>query len=392
MSRASRCILGAGEVLWDKLPDAEVIGGAPFNVVSNLARLGHQVGYLTAVGADDHGSAAIGEMRARGIDTALVGMVHGVPTGLAQVQLGRDRSPDFKILRPAAYEHLRVSPGVLEWVAARQPWAIVFGTLAFLDPETRAALRSVVDAIPSAVRLYDVNLRAGLWSPAVVTELLAMANVVKFSEAEAQELAPVLGLHWKGPKDFTQELAGSARLRGVAVTAGAAASSLLLEAQYSSQKPPETAIVDTVGAGDAFAAGLLDAIAEGLPAAAALRHANALGALVASGQGAQPPWSPGEVTRLEEGLVLGAGVSWEHEPGSARGCKEQATGLAGRGGRVQRALESDERRGRAVVFNQRDRNTAEFELCHSEIPAASKVPCGRATLRAVISGARLATS
>jgi fructokinase len=133
-----------------------------------------------------------------------------------------------------------------------------------------------------------------------------MASVVKFSEAEAQELAPVLGLHWKGPKDFTQELASSARLRGVAVTAGAAASSLLLDAQYSSQKPPGTAIVDTVGAGDAFAAGLLDAIAEGLPAAAALRHANALGALVASGQGAQPPWSPGEVTRLEEGLVVGA--------------------------------------------------------------------------------------
>lgn len=57
-----------------------------------------------------------------------------------------------------------------------------------------------MDANPSAVRLYDVSLRAGLWSPTVVTELLAMASVVKFSEAEAQELAPVLGLHWKGPK------------------------------------------------------------------------------------------------------------------------------------------------------------------------------------------------
>lgn len=90
------------------------------------------------------------------------------------------------------------------------------------------------------------------------------------------------------------------------MTAGAVASSLLLDAQYSSQKPPGTAIVDTVGADDAFAAGLLDAIAEGLPAAAALRHANALGGLVACGQGAQQPWGPGEVTRLEEGLVVGA--------------------------------------------------------------------------------------
>lgn len=57
-------------------------------------------------------------------------------------------------------------------------------------------------------------------------------------------------------------------------------------------------VVDTVGAGDAFTAGLLDALLRGLPLDRVLRRANALGALVASRPGAVPPWDRGELDRL----------------------------------------------------------------------------------------------
>jgi fructokinase len=295
----SACVLGAGEILWDQLPGGDTIGGAPFNVVSHLARLGYRAGYLTAVGRDADGDAALADMRARGIGDSLVGTVDAIATGRAVVRLDPGGSPEFDIVRPAAFEWLTAAEEEIRWIYTERPLAFVFGTLALLRPRARAAVARVTAACPDAVRLYDVNLRKGWWAPETVTELIRQATVVKFSEAEATELAPALGVRWDGPAAFCSDLAACARLRGVAVTSGSASASLWLDGAYSRQAPPAISVSDAVGAGDAFAAGLLDAIMAGLPAARALRRANALGSIVASRPGAQPYWTPAELANLE---------------------------------------------------------------------------------------------
>jgi len=295
----SACVLGAGEILWDQLPGGATIGGAPFNVVSHLARLGYRTGYLTAVGRDADGDAALAEMRSRGIDASLAGTVDGIATGRAVVSLDPGGSPEFDIVRPAAFEWLMAAEEEFRWIYTERPAAFVFGTLALLRPPARAAVADVVRSSPAAIRLYDVNLRPGWWTPETVTELIQLATVVKFSEAEARELAPAFGVSWDGPEAFSRDLAVSARLRGVAVTSGSASSALWLDGGYSRQVPPAISVADAVGAGDAFAAGLLDAIMAGLPAAGALRRANALGSIVASRPGAQPHWTPAELANLE---------------------------------------------------------------------------------------------
>ena len=292
-------VLGAGEILWDQLPGGATIGGAPFNVVSHLARLGHRTAYLTAVGRDADGDAALAEMRSRGIDASLARRVDGIATGRAVVSLDPGGNPEFDIVRPAAFEWLTAAEEEIRWIYTERPAAFVFGTLALLRPQARAAVADVVRSNPDAVRLYDVNLRKGWWTPETVAELSKLATVVKFSEAEARELAPALGVSWDGPAAFSRDLAASARLRGVAVTSGSASSSLWLDGGYSRQAPPAISVGDAVGAGDAFAAGLLDAILSGLPAAQALQRANALGSIVASRPGAQPYWTPAELADLE---------------------------------------------------------------------------------------------
>lgn len=298
MDHRSACVVGVGEIIWDQLPDGDTIGGAPFNVVSHLARLGYQTGYLSAVGQDHYGDAAITEITARGIATTLVDRVSQAPTGRAVVSLTPEGSPEFEIVRPAAYEHLTASAQDVRWVASQRPRAIVFGTLALLRPAAQTAVRRVIDSSPDAIRLYDVNLRHGWWSASAVTELLGLATVVKFSEGEARELAPLLGVRWQGPAAFARQLAAAAGLRGVAVTSGSAAAYLWLDGSAARRRPPAITSVDAVGAGDAFAAGLLDAIIRGLPTAVALHRATALGSLVASRQGAQPQWTPDELEKL----------------------------------------------------------------------------------------------
>jgi fructokinase len=302
MRREAMLAIGVGEVLWDRLPGGDEIGGAPFNVVSHLARFGYRAAYLTAVGQDAPGEAALAEMTRRGIDISLVGRVAGAQTGLAQVTVGPGGSPAFEIRRPAAFEQWGAGAPVVDRVIDMRPAVLVYGTLAQLGPRARHGLRRITEGSPESLRLYDVNLRDGWWSKDTVAELLQLASVVKLSESEARELGPVLGVPWGtggGAEAFSADLAGRLGLRGVAVTAGPDAASLWLDGGFASAAPPEADVVDAVGAGDAFAAGLVDAIGEHLGAAAALRRANALGTLVASRRGAQPPWTRAELAELE---------------------------------------------------------------------------------------------
>jgi fructokinase len=300
MRRENMLAVGVGEILWDRLPGGDEIGGAPFNVVSHLARLGYRGAYLTAAGDDPLGDAAVAQMSGRGIDTALVARVDDAPTGLAQVTVGPGGSPVFAIGRPAAFERWAADSPVAA-VTGRRPAFLVFGTLAQLRVTERNELAAIAVGCAAAVRLYDVNLRDGWWSPEVVTELIGRASVVKLSDSEARELAPSLGVPWAGAQRaeaFCRGLAAAHGLRGVAVTAGPDPAGLLLDGEFASAPPPPAQVVDAVGAGDAFAAGLLDAIGQGLDAATALRRANALGTLVASRRGAQPPWTEAELAAL----------------------------------------------------------------------------------------------
>jgi fructokinase len=182
---------------------------------------------------------------------------------------------------------------------ARRAAVLVYGTMAQLRPEARAALARIASAAP--VALYDVNLRDGWWVPGVVAELAGLASVLKLSLAEARELAGALGADWGG--GLAAGCAGLAKhhgLRGVAVTAGPDPAALWLDGEFATARPPAIEVADAVGAGDAFAAGLLDAIGRGLAAAAALRRASALGALVASRHGAQPEWTAAELAVTED--------------------------------------------------------------------------------------------
>lgn len=285
--------LGVGELLWDLLPGGRRLGGAPFNVVAHLRRFGWRCAYVSAVGRDRLGREAIREVALLGVDASLIGEAD-VPTGTVQVRLDADGSPEYKIDSPVAYETVAPSPGRAAALGASID-LLVFGTLAQRVPGVLAATRQLMAEAPDAVRLYDVNLRPGCWSPALVEELLRLASVVKLNVEEQAVLAGALGLPSSTPESFARAMALRYGLRGVCVTRGAAGASLLLDGEHAEGPSPSVRVVDTVGAGDAFAAALGAGIVERWGVADALAIANRLGALVASRAGAIPGWEPREI-------------------------------------------------------------------------------------------------
>ena len=268
-------IVSLGEILWDVFPDREELGGAPFNLAFHASRLGHDVLFISAVGDDSRGVRALRKATKLGIDTAFIQTNLEAGTGAVTVSLDAARQPSFVLERPAAYDRVTLSERQLETVAASNPEWICFGTLFFTTAVNLSTLRRVLAACPRAKRFYDVNLRPGNWSEALVHELLPLADVVKVNEAEMAALGPAL------PATVCVTRAEQGCLiNGVNVPG------------YRVQ------VADAVGAGDAFSAGLIHGVSLGWPAVQAADFANRVGAIVASRPGATPFWTPEEAAAL----------------------------------------------------------------------------------------------
>lgn len=278
-----------GEVLWDLLPHGRFLGGAPLNVAYHLARLGRRPRLVSALGRDTLGDEALAAMAAGGIGTAGVRRDDVLATGTVAVQLDAAGQASYEIRRPVAWDRIVVRPGPAEPVAA-----LVFGTLALRSPENRESLRAWRQV--SRVAVCDVNLRAPFDDPALVDEFARGADLLKLNDDEARRLSPAGA--GSTPAEQAAALAERHGCGVVCITCGAHGAWLWHGGEVCFAPTPPVTVRDTIGAGDAFTAALLDGFlaAGGRPDwPAALARACRLGAWVASQSGAQPPYPAGGV-------------------------------------------------------------------------------------------------
>jgi fructokinase len=268
-------VLSLGEILWDVFPDREDLGGAAFNLAFHAGQLGHEVLFVSAVGEDWRGSRALQRATKLGISTEFIQTNPTAPTGVVTVTLDAARQPSFVLERPAAYDRVRLSDRQIAALAAADPAWICFGTLFFVPPANLATLRLLLEACPRARRFYDVNLRPGNWSKALVEELMPLADVVKMNESERETVGPS-----HAPVECVTRADQGCVINGVPVPGF------------------RVKVADAVGAGDAFSAALMHGISAGWPPVEAAEFANRVGAAVARRPGATPFWTRGELKAL----------------------------------------------------------------------------------------------
>src|SRR3954454_24098357 len=170
-------VLGIGELLWDLFPDGPRLGGAPFNVVANVRRLGHAAAFVTAVGDDDLGRAALAATERLGVEATFISVARALPTGTVEVATDPVEGHRFMIGSPAAYESIGARDALLGGLAEWGPHALVFGPLAQGSSGTRGLPQRGATQIRPAHRLYDINLREGCWTADLVVDLLGDATV-----------------------------------------------------------------------------------------------------------------------------------------------------------------------------------------------------------------------
>jgi fructokinase len=278
-------VTSLGEILWDLIGGQELLGGATFNFSVQLSRLGHQVSFLSAVGDDDRGRRALQTASQLGLSTKFIRTVKGAPTGTVSVVIDAEGQPTFEIHRPAAYDFVE-----LPALDAPPQW-IYHGTLQFVEPRMRALLLELVRLYPDARRFYDINLRKNSYTPALVMELLPLANVVKLNDDELSHVQRMAGTSHASTEKFCRDYAARFHWDALCVTRGERGCAILQGAEYVEVDGIPVDVADTVGAGDAFAAAFLHGLSQNWPPAKTGAFANRLGALVASRPGGVPNWS-----------------------------------------------------------------------------------------------------
>src|SRR6185312_3282616 len=233
-----------------------------------------------------------------GLSSQFVTRVPDQPTGTVTVSLGDPGQPEYLIHRPAAYDFPALDGALFDRLITIGADWIYYGTLQQLSSVAYASLLRVLAAVPSSKRLYDVNLRRNSFTPEIVCQLVQHALVINLNEEEAGEVSAIVGIKTMPLESFCRECRDRFDLDAVCVTRGAQGCALLSD-QYVEHPGYGVGVADTIGAGDAFSAGLLHGLNAGWPATQVADFANRLGALVASRPGGTPNWSLEEVKALD---------------------------------------------------------------------------------------------
>jgi fructokinase len=280
-------VLCFGEILWDSLPRGLFPGGAPMNVAYHLKQLGAHPIPVTAVGRDQLGEELRQRLKRWGVDTSGVNVHPTKSTGLARVTV-IDGSPRFEIVEDVAWDCIEVPAELLE--RASQSAAVVFGSLAQRSEPNRQQLTALLDHCPTALKVFDVNLRPPYDSAERVWALAQRADFIKLNDHELTSLLNESG----PPADLTEAVRRFAKRAGVGkvcLTAGETGAGMLLDGHWYWESAEAVSVRDTVGAGDAFLAALLSGLLDAKhPPAEILRRACRLAEFVVTQDGATPAY------------------------------------------------------------------------------------------------------
>lgn len=258
------------------------LAGAETNVAIGLARLGLRVGWISRLGADSFGDYVRSAVEREGVDCSRVPTDPQRRTGFmlkTLAQNGEDPAIEYYRAGSAASAMDTANLDADYLLSARHFHAT--GILPALTPATYALSEHAMQSARTAGRSvsFDPNLRPRLWKDAEhmargINHLARLAHWVLPGLAEGRQLtgyrtAPEIAA-------FYLDQGSDA----VVVKLGAEGAYFRTRSGESGQLSgvPVAQVVDTVGAGDGFAAGLLSARLEGLPWAAAVARGNWVGA------------------------------------------------------------------------------------------------------------------
>ena len=296
-------IVVCGEALIDVIHNGDgtqhaAPGGGPFNTARALARLGVPTAFLGRLSNDTFGRQLADALRSDGASLELAS-VGPESTTIAVADVDSEGLAEYQFLVQGTSAP-NLTLGMLPEQLGPEVNALHFGTLGLvLEPMASTLIELLRRERAGRLITVDPNIRVGLIPDddyrARLHEVLAESTIVKASDADLTWLYPDLSY-----RRAAERLLGEG-VRMVVVTLGAQGAFAAHRAFRLSVAAVKVEVVDTIGAGDAFGAGLLawlhdhnaikpDLCLEEDELKAAVEFACLAAALTCARAGADPPW------------------------------------------------------------------------------------------------------
>ncbi len=289
-----KTVLCFGEVLFDVFPTYKKIGGAPLNVALRLASLGINAQIISRIGNDASGKELLAFIEASNISTETLQIDQSLSTGEVLVQLDNQGSATYSINYPVAWDNIELTS--LTCNATRNAEVFVFSSLVCRDERSYNSLQKLLKI--ANYKIFDVNLRAPFYSKELLINLMQQADFLKFNDDEFYEISGYLKSPYASLEENIVFIAERTQTKSICVTKGRHGALHYYNQQFYFNNGYEVIVADTVGAGDSFLAGLISQLIDHVEPQQALNFACALGAMVASHEGANPKISNDSITKL----------------------------------------------------------------------------------------------
>ncbi|PIE45190.1 MAG: carbohydrate kinase [Gammaproteobacteria bacterium] len=285
-------VAGIGEVLWDIVGRQETLGGAPVNFAFNAAQLGASAYAISAVGDDGRGNRAIKLLQNKSIDVDYVQKTTQ-QTGYVLADTDDNGIATYRFPDNVAWDNLTLNPAVCQLIEKLD--VICFGSLAQRSQTTRETIYHYLtlasneqekhQASINTLKVFDLNIRQNFYSRKIIERSLQFANVLKLNDDELVLMQRLFALKGSQEEQLKQ-LLNDYGLSLIALTRGEKGSMLVTANEVSEHAGFRCQVVDTIGAGDAFTAGVVMGLLKGLSLAQINHQANYIASYVCQQAGA----------------------------------------------------------------------------------------------------------
>ena len=285
-----------GDAVVDLIPDGDnhylrCAGGAPANVAVGVSRLGVEAGFIGRVGNDPLGKFMQQTLQAEKVSTEQMILDPQQRTSTVIVGLDQGERSFTFMVNPSADQFLEVN----DLPNFQQSEWLHCCSIALINDPSRSTTIEAIRRVKQAGGFvsFDPNLRESLWSSLdemkkVVNSVVAMADVLKFSEEELTLLTNTTSL-----EEATKAVTSLYPEKLIIITLGKDGAIYHLNGKSQVVAGKALKPVDTTGAGDAFVSGLLAGLSQvsnwkesDAVLVEVIRKANASGALATTAKGA----------------------------------------------------------------------------------------------------------
>jgi len=184
------------------------------------------------------------------------------PTGSVNIQLDKSGAPQFDIISDVAYDYIDFVPEYHSKLTDAAQM-IYFGSLVQRSEAGYENLQTFITRNSAeSLNFYDINLRPGCYNNAIVEKSLLKTDILKFNIDEVEKLKQMISLKVSN-EDFVYHLMETHSIDTVSLTKGGSGSELFInQSCFKSETAEAITVIDSVGAGDAYAAMLAAGLLE----------------------------------------------------------------------------------------------------------------------------------